>query len=216
MAMTNFILISGPRGHGKDHFAKEVEKHFPPTEVVGRRSLADPIKEIAAKMLGTTVEYIESRKRDTNSGVRDLLIDIGLSGRKYSEGLWVNRLITDAAGVVGATTTIVPDVRFFDEVEHFELTRLMGSLIKVFVYDLEQHDIERDCESEQLSSGMFDYAASVVEARECRVYYDAVTGYTFVDNTGRPDLTSAAKHIAGVSIDRSAIRMKELVKGGWL
>jgi len=80
--MTLFITLTGPRGVGKDYVAKKLRDSLRKLSVNAHRmSLAHPIKETVSDLTGLSLDDIEAMKRAPSTGVRQLLIDVGMAGR---------------------------------------------------------------------------------------------------------------------------------------
>lgn len=115
--MTFFVNMCGPRGVGKDHVGNLLFAYLNKIGISAScLSLAAPIKEMASEITGLEVGSIETLKRKPTSGVRQLLIDIGLAGRRYSPDSWVATL-RHRAVLLGTEVCIVTDVRFPNEIE---------------------------------------------------------------------------------------------------
>tara|TARA_Y100000593_G_scaffold4213_4_gene8351 strand:- start:10357 stop:11010 length:654 start_codon:yes stop_codon:yes gene_type:complete len=115
--MTLFITLTGPRGVGKDYVAKKLRDSLRKLNVNAHRmSLARPIKETVSDLTGLSFEDIEVMKRSPATGVRQLLIDVGMAGRKYDENFWINKVKEESKYL---DVAIVPDVRFKNEIREF-------------------------------------------------------------------------------------------------
>jgi len=81
-----------------------------------RMSLAHPIKEVVSDLTGLSLEDIELAKRSPATGIRQLLIDVGMAGRKYDENFWINKVKEQSKAL---DVAIIPDVRFDNEIKEF-------------------------------------------------------------------------------------------------
>jgi len=115
--MTLFITLTGPRGVGKDYVAKKLRDSLRKLSVNAHRmSLAHPIKETVSDLTGLSLDDIEVMKRAPSTGVRQLLIDVGMAGRRYDENFWIKKVKDESKSL---DVAIVPDVRFENEIREF-------------------------------------------------------------------------------------------------
>ena len=122
--MSFFITLTGPRGVGKDYVAVKLRDSLRKLSVNARRmSLAHPIKEVVSDLTGLSLEDIELAKRSPATGIRQLLIDVGMAGRKYDENFWINK---GKAQTKALDVAIIPDVRFEHEIKEFGDMNLCG------------------------------------------------------------------------------------------
>jgi len=107
-----YILIGHKKKQGKDTFAKMLKEHLGDAEIF---SFADPMREIFAQMLGTTVEKLkEAYNKDED--LRDALKALG-NGKMieyFGEQVWRDILIKRAEAS-DAEYIIMPDFRFLRE-----------------------------------------------------------------------------------------------------
>lgn len=135
------VAICGKANSGKNTVAKLIRKSLY-AEFVGKRTIscdyiafADPIKQIARTMFPDLPEkYLTGSSKFRSElvpgafkdgvplTVRQLLIDIGTSGRAYKESVWLDAF--DAAYKKSndkhKTMVIVTDVRFVNEFAHLK------------------------------------------------------------------------------------------------
>lgn len=110
------IGIMGKAGSGKDTIADHLCKEF----VLDKYSLSTPIKEGLAAMLGEPLELMNDREaRELPYGglgksIREMLQTLGTEwGRNVVHpDIWVNLAISR-----GITDTVIPDIRFRNEVD---------------------------------------------------------------------------------------------------
>jgi ABC-type oligopeptide transport system ATPase subunit len=133
------VAICGKAGSGKDTVAKIITKLVcPNNEVVVQLAFADPIKEIAYTMFPSIpnkylygsskyrAEVIPNAYKDGKPlTVRQLLLDIGASGRAYNSNIWIDILLhrTHEAIKKESSLIVIADVRFKDE---YEALRKLG------------------------------------------------------------------------------------------
>ena len=110
------IGIIGHAGSGKDEVATLLQELLPDT---CRRSLAQPIKEIARR-------FGWDGKKDAKG--RQLLMDLGMAGRAYDRDVWLTKCVTHFY-FWNKPISIIPDVRFENEADHIFTTG--GILIRV-------------------------------------------------------------------------------------
>ena len=115
--MTLYITLTGPRGVGKDYVAVKLRDSLRKLSINAHRmSLAHPIKETVSDLTGLSLEDIEVMKRSPATGVRQLLIDVGMAGRRDDENFWINKVKSESKNL---DVAIVPDVRFENEIGEF-------------------------------------------------------------------------------------------------
>ena len=135
------IAISGKANSGKNTVGKLIYKCLY-EEFKGRKHLskeyiafADPIKKIARTMFPDLPEKFLTGPSNFRSEiipnafkdgkpltVRQLLIDIGMSGRSYKENIWLDVFDSTYQYLVnrGKKVIIVTDVRFLNEFGHLK------------------------------------------------------------------------------------------------
>jgi hypothetical protein len=124
-AKTNIIMLSGWIGSGKSTIAQEIIAQLKEKEVfVEYQPLARRVKFIA------TLMGWDGKKDDMG---RQLLIDIGMAGRKHDPFTWVK--LVDAAITNGTEVVVIDDWRFPNEYEY------LRSLNR---YDIAKIRMERD------------------------------------------------------------------------
>lgn len=135
------VAICGKANSGKNTVGKLIRKALY-TEFVGKKTIscdyiafADPIKQIARTMFPDLPEKLLTGSSKFRSEVvpgalkdgipltvRQLLIDIGTSGRAYKESIWLDAF--DAAFKKSSdkhkTLVVVTDVRFVNEFAHLK------------------------------------------------------------------------------------------------
>lgn len=117
---------------------------------------AKPVYEICSILSQTPVYEIENKKNEIIPGwditYREMLIQIGMGGRKYNERIWIDHLFKRVDHNV--VNLIITDVRFLNEVE--EIKKSGGVVIKI---DRDIDPIENDhgSESELLNFNEFDF-----------------------------------------------------------
>lgn len=123
------IGIAGKARSGKDSSAWGLLKIINQKTWV-RAKFADPVYEIVSIMTGVPVQDIEFKKDQIAFGnltFRDLLIWVGMNGRKLYEDIWIDNLLKrfDGKGL----NLIVTDLRFPNEA--MKIRELGGYLVKV-------------------------------------------------------------------------------------
>ena len=119
-----YIAISGKKGSGKTYLAKEIKKELSRYGVsVEILSIAEPIKEIAAILLGQMVYSCKNDPRVldlVDCTVRETLQKIGTCLKEtFSESLWIDKLI-DEIEASSADYIIIDDLRFDTELKALE------------------------------------------------------------------------------------------------
>lgn len=131
------IGFAGPPGAGKDTAFKILESLLKEKFDIRRYSFADPIRDIAERMMSlprSEHRFWEPPLKDeplpsfNDHTPREMLIDIGMMGRKYRPNIWidlaVDKILEDMPDVA-----VVTDVRFSNEAERF--LQLRGELIEI-------------------------------------------------------------------------------------
>lgn len=164
--MTFFVNMCGPRGVGKDHVGNLLFAYLNNIGIsTSSLSLAEPIKQMASEITGLGVGSIESLKRNPESGVRQLLIDIGLAGRRYSPDSWVEAL-RRRAELKGTEVCIVTDVRFPNEIEE-----LPGLNVALWTKDYVSHG---NIDQSEAMSDQLNVSAQRGEWKEGFYYLESV------------------------------------------
>lgn len=118
------IGFTGPPGAGKDTAYKILEERLPPEWSVRRYSFADPLRAFCDQLMDLPEghEFWGSSLKDellpefNFHSPRELLIDIGMLGRKYRPDIWLEKAmgaILEDAGEVDVA--VITDVRFRNE-----------------------------------------------------------------------------------------------------
>lgn len=140
-------MIYGFVGHatsGKDTAADALMEILEERgETYSRRSLADPIKQLAKQHFGW-----DGKK--TKKG-RQLLIELGMAGRAYDESIWLNKAL-DYFHCSNAIHNIIPDIRFENEADHVFANGILIRVIRDGVKPME-HISER---------GLDNYLTSII------------------------------------------------------
>lgn len=189
------VLINGKKRNGKDHTAillkNELEQRGYKVQIM---SFAEPIKVIVASMLGISVEELETYKNDyTEYGLemraypdnqrpvlfgeinfREILQRFGTEAMKpvFGDDVWA-ALLYKKAKESDADFVLVPDFRF--NIEYNE----NATTINVFNKDIVSTDTHAS--ETELDNFKFDW---------------------YIDNTGKPDLTTAIKQTADYIISK--------------
>tara|TARA_R110002012_G_scaffold52424_2_gene134751 strand:- start:1864 stop:2364 length:501 start_codon:yes stop_codon:yes gene_type:complete len=127
------MKIIGVIGHarsGKDTIADLLQEIFEEADTPScRKSLADPIKDLAFAQFGW-----DGLKDDRG---RNLLITLGMIGREYNERLWLDKTLSYFR-FWNQPINIIPDVRFQNEADHIFANG--GLLIRVIRDSVEPMD----------------------------------------------------------------------------
>jgi hypothetical protein len=131
------IGFTGPPGAGKDTAFKILESLLKEKFDIRRYSFADPIRDIAERMMSLPpgehrfwdAELKDKVLEEFNfHSPREMLIDLGMMGRKYRPDIWldlaVDKILDDKPDVA-----VITDVRFLNEAR--KVRSLNGELIDI-------------------------------------------------------------------------------------
>ena len=129
------IGLTGPPGSGKDTAYLILESLLKPEWNVKRYSFADPLRAYADDLMGLEPghEYWGKHKDQmlpefNYQTPRELLIDLGMLGRKYQPTMWVDKAF-DAINADHPEVAIITDVRFKNEA--IQLRERGGHLVAI-------------------------------------------------------------------------------------
>jgi hypothetical protein len=154
------IGFTGPPGAGKDTAFKILEALVSQEWDIRRYSFADPIREIAERMMSLPSNghaFWDAKLKDQQleefnfNTPREMLIDLGMLGRKYRPGIWLD-LAVDQIFDDGPDVAVITDVRFLNEAQR--VRSLSGELI-----DIERPGFEYDA-ARQSESGEASHLAT--------------------------------------------------------
>jgi hypothetical protein len=149
-----FIIgFTGPPGSGKDTAYEIIRSAAAPEWKVERFSFADPLRDMADRLMGLEPghPYWEQELKDKPSArfgghtPRDLLIELGMLGRKYRPSVWLD-LAVEAVEASSADVAVFTDVRFANEGSKI---REMGGLLVSLYRPGHAYDSARESESGQ-------------------------------------------------------------------
>ena len=138
------IGFTGPPGAGKDTAYEIIKQAATPSWKVERFSFADPLRAMADELMDLPEghDYWGQDRKDQPSVLfnghtpRDLLIELGMLGRKYNPTIWLS-LASRAIAESKADVAVITDVRFVNEAERvLELGGLLVDIVRPgHVYD---------------------------------------------------------------------------------
>lgn len=181
--MSKVILINGKKRSGKDHCAKlikaELEKIGKTVEIM---SFADPIKKIMAKTFNMSLDDLDVAKNvaapiqvnnKLTTDMRTVLQVFGTEAMKefFGEDVWT-QLFLERSKKISVDYVLVPDFRFLCEEWVGDFT------IKIVNRNIKSSDTHRS--ENELNDYVFDYT---------------------IDNTGKPDLSTAMNHVVEYMIN---------------
>lgn len=149
------IAFTGPPGAGKDTAYKILEALLRPEWNVRRYSFADPIRDIADKMMSLPAgehRFWDAPLKDEVTDAfnfntpREMLIDLGMLGRKYRPDVWlslaVDKMLDEAPDVA-----VFTDVRFLNEAQ--KMRSIGAELVEIirtgFDYDPSRPSESGEC-----------------------------------------------------------------------
>jgi hypothetical protein len=138
------IGFTGPPGCGKDTAFLAIQASFKTAGLYAERfSFADHLRATANFMLGDDYSRFwggpfkdEPLAALNGHAPREMLIELGMLGRKYRPAVWLDKVMSDI-GCSGADISVITDVRFHNEA--VAVTEAGGELVHIdrrgFSYD---------------------------------------------------------------------------------
>lgn len=132
------IGFTGPPGAGKDTAYEIIHRVATPSWKVERFSFADPLRAMADELMDLPEGhgYWGQDRKDQPSVLfnghtpRELLIELGMLGRKYNPTIWLS-LASRAIAESGVDVAVITDVRFANEAERvLELGGLLVDIVR--------------------------------------------------------------------------------------
>lgn len=142
-----FLISSELPQQGKDTFAEYMQKNYKTSRI----AIADTLKEIC----------IQGGWDSSKEGKgRQLLIDVGLSFRKYDENIWVNSVIKKMRKEIkDGYSVCVTDCRFLNEVNKIKESFTRTPIVHIGITSDELGDRSRkdDDSQKDFKEMIFDY-----------------------------------------------------------
>jgi hypothetical protein len=182
------IGFTGPPGAGKDTAYSILESYLPPEWSVRRYSFADPLRALCDQLMDLEANH-EFWGQDLKDELlpefnfhspRELLIDLGMLGRKYRPDIWLDKAIELILGDEDEVdVAVITDVRFRNEAR--AVRHLGGCIVEIcrggFDYnpDLESesgqavqfvtHVLQNDGEMHQFQRAVEDFWWRLISER---------------------------------------------------
>ena len=124
--MYQLFLVSGYKGHGKDHFFRVLqgeepwtynEDYFTTINLAYRFAFADPLKDLYCRLTGITREELETNEEMYRKG----LFSLSRKARKKDDDVFTREIgsaIEDLFKIPHPTTAVITDFRQMSEYNH--------------------------------------------------------------------------------------------------